>query len=296
MTAKIFDIQRFCLHDGPGIRTTVFFKGCPLRCVWCHNPESQQMKTQLMFFENKCVQCGRCIPVCSARELQDGKLQLNRNKCTLCEKCISVCPAQANKIIGQEAETDEIIQTVLRDRPFFGENGGMTLSGGEPAMQPDAALELIEKADRNGINTVIETSGCGQTAFFEQAVQFPVLFYYDLKAISAEKHKALTGADNALILYNLEHLFLQNARVVLRLPLIPGFNDSADDLRLTEHFLSEHKSFYEEAQIMKYHILGKTKANAIGQTWNAPDKNAQQEQAKQWLAALNAEDNKIIIS
>ncbi|HBL40558.1 MAG TPA: hypothetical protein DDY98_02895 [Ruminococcaceae bacterium] len=296
MTARIFDIQRFCLHDGPGIRTTVFFKGCPLHCVWCHNPESQQIQTQLMYFESKCVQCGLCVPNCQARDVQGGKFSLNRTVCTLCGQCVSVCPTQANKIIGIEMQTDEILQQVLRDKPFFGDNGGLTLSGGEPAMQPTVALDLIEKAEQCKIGTVLETSGFGQTAFFEQAAKHPILFYYDLKALCPEKHKALTGVDNEITLANLEYLFSVNSHIVLRLPLIQGVNDSDDDLRLLAEFLSKHKEHYEQAQIMKYHILGKTKAIAIGRVWTAPNQNAPLEQVDRWLTALNAKENKVILS
>lgn len=295
MIADIFDIQRFSLHDGDGIRTTVFFKGCPLRCKWCHNPESQQKEVQLMFYENKCIGCGKCLEKCPARVL-NGKIKTDRSKCALCGNCIAVCPVGANRFAGEKQETDEILKTVLADKMFYGENGGMTVSGGEPSMQSEAVLELIEKAKEKGISTTVETCGFGKREFFEKANALGVTFYFDLKALDKEKHVELCGVNNDLILENLEFLFMKNADIVLRLPLIPGVNDSESDLELLKDFLSSRKGQYRRAEIMKYHNLGMAKANALGKEYEMSKENAADSDASRWLLLLDDKNNNVILS
>lgn len=295
MIARVFDIQRFSLHDGDGIRTTVFFSGCPLRCKWCHNPESQSTQDQLMFFKNKCVSCGKCLSVCDARSFSDSII-LSREKCTLCGKCIEICPIHANKKVRKEMETAEIIDVVSSDIPFYGNNGGMTLSGGEPSLQNEAALDLIRLAKEKNIGTVVETCGFGKKDFFEKAHRLGVTFYYDLKALDDEKHFELCGVSNKLIIENLLYLFSVNAKVVIRLPLIPGINDTENDLTLLKKFLSENRAKYIRAEIMKYHNLGITKSSALGKEYEMSNENATEKDAERWLKMLNADENKIIIS
>jgi len=294
MNAVIFNVQRFSVHDGDGIRTTVFFKGCPLRCLWCHNPESQSKEKQLMFYKNKCVGCGKCLSLCGARGVENG-LKIDRTQCVLCEKCVNVCSVGANKIAGTEMTVDEIISTVKRDKVFYKDKGGLTLSGGEPSMQPSAALEIIEKAKAEGINTVIETCGFGNAEFFKKSAQLGATFYYDIKAVDREKHKALTGQYNDVIFENLDMLFSLGARVVLRLPLIPNVNDSKQDLYLLREFLSENKDKYIRAEIMKYHNLGISKANALGVKYSMSDENATDAQAESWLDMLGRDENNVVL-
>lgn len=295
MTAHIFDIQRFCVHDGPGIRTTVFMKGCPLRCKWCHNPESQVPSKQLLFYKNKCVNCGKCSDICTARSF-DGSVSISREKCTLCGKCTEICPVKANTVVGKIADTEEIMTAVLSDVLFYKKIGGLTLSGGEPSMQQEASLELIKLAKENNINTVIETSGYGNKDFFKQANDLGALFYYDIKALDDNKHKALCGVSNKRIIDNLLFLFSENANVVIRLPLIPGINDSDNDLLLLKEFLYENKNKYKECQIMKYHNLGSTKSRALDKEYEMSMENATDNDVARWLELTDYKTNNVILS
>lgn len=295
MTAEIFNIQRFCLHDGDGIRTAVFFKGCPLSCLWCHNPEGQSPARQLMYHSSKCTGCGACL--CAARVLENGKIRLDREKCTLCAKCVSACLAGANEICGKSAEVAEIFEEVIKDLPFYGVAGGMTLSGGEPLMQPKAATQLLSLAKNAGIGTVIETSGAVGRSAFEITLEYNPQYYYDIKAIDPQKHKKLCGKDNFQILENLEFLFSRGADIVLRLPLIPGLNDSEKDLEALSVFLRENEPYYKRAEIMKYHSFGLSKAAALSKEYTAPKDSADASDAEKWLNRLMANGaEKVIIS
>lgn len=268
MSDKVYvtNIQRYCTDDGPGIRTTVFLKGCPLRCKWCHNPETHLPHPQLMQRNNKCFSCGKCIDICpsNCRKLNTEGITVNRSDCILCGKCADICPASACEICGKEMTADEVLETVLKDKVYYDTSkGGMTVSGGECALFPEFSLSLIKLAKENGINSAIETSGYGDKSFFDSANKLGVTFLYDLKEMNKEKHKQLCGKDNELILSNLLFLFENNADVIIRMPLIPGVNDDDDDLTLLYNFLSEHKDKFRYAQIMPYHSMGIGKSEAL---------------------------------
>lgn len=260
-----FNIQRYCLHDGDGIRTTVFLKGCPLKCLWCHNSESQKKEPELMFYSSKCTLCGRCLSVCDSRKIIHDTLEIDRNVCTKCGKCIDICFNDANEICGKEASADEVFKVVQRDRIFYETSGGgMTISGGEPSYQSEFSLELLRLAKDDRIDSAIETCGVGDSEFFIKAHNLGAMFLFDIKAIDSDKHKKLTGADNSVIFTNLELLFSLKAKVVLRFPLIPNLNDSDEDIKLLCDFMKSHSGFYEYAEIMPYHNLGISKEQGLG--------------------------------
>lgn len=272
-TGIYFNIQRYCLHDGDGIRTTVFLKGCPLRCAWCHNPESQRVETELLFYSSKCTSCGRCLTVCSNRALSaDGALCIDRAGCTSCGKCVETCFNDANELCGKEATAEDIFKIVQRDRIFYETSGGgMTVSGGEPSYQGDFTLSLLHLAANDDISTAIETCGAGSPAFYEEATRLNTTFLYDIKAADPALHKKLTGADHAIIFQNLERLFALHARVILRLPLIPDINDSEHDIALLCNLLNTYKGHYEYAEIMPYHNLGISKEQSLGRSIALPN-------------------------
>jgi len=262
MNGTIFNIQKFSLHDGDGIRTTVFLKGCPLRCLWCHNPESHRTVPQLMYYGNKCSSCGRCIGICEARATDFSP---DRHKCLACGKCTDVCLNSANEICGRTVTVEEVIEDVKKDKVFYeSSGGGMTVSGGEPAAQPEFTLALIRGALAEGITVAMETSGYGDPDFFRRAAELGTMFLFDIKAMDGEKHKKLTGVNNALILSNLRMLFEMGADVTVRMPMIPNLNDSDEDIAALAGFLKENEGRFRFAEIMPYHSLGISKTMALG--------------------------------
>ena len=288
MDLNYFNIQKFCLHDGPGIRSTVFLKGCPLRCLWCHNPESQNPFPELLFSAGKCTACGRCIGLCDARYIDEeqGKLIFEREKCVACGKCEKVCPHYVNSLKGKTDSVDTILKEVAKDKSFYDKSGGgMTVSGGEPSMQANGVLELIEKAKEIGIASAIETCGIGTAHFYEKCADLGCVFLYDIKGIDNEKHKKNTGVGVAKIHENLALLIDRGARVIIRMPLIPRYNDTNDDLKLLAAFLKERKSGIEYAEIMPYHDLGNEKRRNLGMEADDSIPNGRDHTAR-WVDAL----------
>ncbi|MGC8833939.1 MAG: glycyl-radical enzyme activating protein, partial [Armatimonadota bacterium] len=238
----VFNIQRFCLHDGPGIRTTVFFKGCPLNCLWCHNPESQSMHPELLFHADRCTGCARCIRVCpnSAVELRSAPpVYLNRELCRTCGACVEVCPAEARAVSGRWMTAEEVLAAAERDRRYYtASGGGITLSGGEPTLQLDFAEAVLKLAKAADLHTCVDTCGFAPWEAFERLLPLTDLFLYDLKAISPELHLSTTGADNRPILDNARRLAASGAEIVFRIPVVPGINDSAEELHAIAAFLT----------------------------------------------------------
>ena len=254
LSAMIFDIERNSYVDGPGIRTTVFLKGCPLSCVWCHNPESQSFKKQMMFFKGKCIGCGKCREVCPN----------NLKSCDFCGKCELYCPADARKICGKEYTIDEVLKEIVKDKPFYeNSGGGVTLSGGEPLAQYDFSLELLKKAKENGIHTAIETCGYAEKSKILEIAKYVDLFLFDCKETDQELHKEYTGFDNKIILENLKALSDAGSKIILRCPIIPGFNDRAEHFKgiseTAENFIG-----IEHIEIEPFHPLGESKYSALG--------------------------------
>lgn len=261
----IFNIQKYCLHDGDGIRTCVFLKGCPLRCIWCHNPESLEKTTSLSFNKLKCSLCGRCLTVCAARTIENGLLKIERENCVMCGKCTDVCLGDANEIIGKEMTASEVLDEVIKDKMFYDTSGGgITITGGEPSYQADFTTELLALSKDAGISLAIETCGIGSRDFYKRAADLGTTFLYDIKCIDPERHRQLTGADNTHIMSNINYLMDSGADIVIRLPLIPDCNDSDDDIAMLAAFLNKNKGRYRYAEIMPYHTLGIGKSEKIG--------------------------------
>ncbi len=297
VTGTIFNIQKFCLHDGDGIRTNVFLKGCPLKCIWCHNPEGLFRTVSLSFTASRCTLCGRCLRVCPARRIEDGALKIDREQCTHCGRCVDVCLNDANELLGKEVSADEVMSDVLKDRMFYERSGGgLTVSGGEPSYQPEFTLELLKRAKAENIGIAIETCGAGPRWFFEKAADLGTTFLYDLKCMDPERHRELTGADNKTILDNLDYLFSRGADVVIRLPMIPGMNDRDEDIGALCAFLKEHVGKYRYAEIMPYHTLGTGKDRKLGNEPRYEAKAADEEDKKRWRARFEENGVQVRIS
>ena len=268
MKATIFDIQRNSFVDGPGIRTTVFFKGCNMCCKWCHNPESQSAKKQMMYYADKCIGCGKCAEVCPNQF----------KKCDFCGKCELYCPADARKICGKEYSDDEVFSEIAKDKMFYeNSGGGVTFSGGECMLQIDFLCEILKKCRENGIHTAVDTAGNVPWEYFERALPYTNLFLYDVKAISEDLHRHGTGVSNKLILENLLRLS-GKCDIIVRIPIVGGFNDETDELQKIAEFLKNIKCIKKEP--LPYHRMGAHKYDALNmkhENYNVPDKNKMEE-------------------
>jgi pyruvate formate lyase activating enzyme len=289
MTGVVFDIQRFALHDGPGIRTTVFLKGCPLQCLWCHNPESQAFSPQLAYDSARCRTCPACVEalVCGVHALDAGPL--GDAAALRPEVCLEACPHGALTVIGREMTVDEVMAEVLRDAPYYRRSeGGLTLSGGEPLAQPSFALALLEAAKAHGLRTCLDTSGAVAHRWIVAAAEVTDLFLYDFKATDPAEHRRLTGASNALVLDNLDDLYRRGARIVLRCPLVPGVNDTLEHLAGIAALAARYPAL-EGVEILPYHDLGRDKAARIGRAYALPGvPTADEATTAGWLAHLHA--------
>jgi len=256
----IINIQKYSVHDGPGIRTTVFLKGCPLSCWWCHNPESQNPNHEIMFFEERCTGCGVCVKRCPKKAISmvNNAPTVEESNCIFCGKCADFCPNNAREYVGKNMTVQELMKEIIKDEVFYEEsNGGVTFSGGEPLIQGEFLYEVLKSCKERGIHTAVDTCGCAAWEKLEKISEKVDLFLYDLKLMNNERHKKYTGTENVIILENLKRLSAKGANIFVRMPIISGIN--ADDEHIDEavKFLSNINVI--QVNLLPYHKMGMDK-------------------------------------
>lgn len=257
----ISEIERYAVKDGPGIRTVIFLKGCPLRCKWCSNPETQQTACQLMYWPNRCIGCKKCIRACPAQALSWGGsgIEINRSKCTSCSRCTDACNSQALTMAGECRTVSGIMEDILKDKPYYHTSGGgVTFSGGEAACQEDFLYALAKECRAQNISACIETCGYVRWEVYEKLLPYIDFFYYDLKIIDCETHRKFTGVSSRLILDNFCKLTASGANVIVRIPIIPGINNTDKNIHDTINFLLKHAPGCH-VSLLPYHRLGVSK-------------------------------------
>lgn len=269
----IFNIQKCSIHDGVGLRTLVFFKGCPLRCLWCANPESQIYTQEIMEIPRKCIHCGACQRVCPAGAIKliDGEFVIDREICKSCFQCAEVCYAESKELIGKEMSIDEIFKEVYKDRFHYQQfGGGVTFSGGEPLTFPEFLTELARECKKYKISTAIETCGYGNYEEFKSALDYIDSMFIDLKHMDSEVHKKLTGVSNEKILNNIKAISTHGIPITIRTPIVPGYNDSAENVKAIAEFIKDIPNI-QEYELLPYHNLGSNKYASLGRPYSLSD-------------------------
>lgn len=275
--APVFNIQTYCIHDGPGIRTTVFLKGCPLRCLWCSNPESNEFYPQLMTYSSKCTACGRCLPACPNQAIsvffpknpEDKPYAVtDRTLCTNCGKCIDACPSEAREIAGKDMTVEEVIEEVLKDKLFLTTSGGgMTISGGEALAHADFSAALFQATHENGLHTAIETCSFASRNVIDKVFPHVDLGLLDIKHMNSDIHKKLTGVPNEQILDNIKHVHNDlHIPVIIRIPTIPGYNADEANIAATAQFVRDELGTDVAIHLLPYHQLGESKTESLGES------------------------------
>jgi pyruvate formate lyase activating enzyme len=268
MTGLVSNIQRYSVNDGPGIRTTIFFKGCPLSCAWCHNPESVLPQRELMLRPDRCIGCGQCLFACQhgAVRWEEGRAVTDRLKCVGCGCCVEGCYAEARAIVGTEVSVDEAMSEIVKDAVFYRQSGGgVTFSGGEPFSQPEFLLGMLEACKAEDIHTAVDTSGHAAPELFGRAAGLVDLYLYDIKTLDDVRHRDFTGVSNSLILENLKRLAGHRTRVVVRVPVIPAVNDDLAGMQRIGEFVGGLGGI-DEIHLLPYHSSGIDKYRRLGRT------------------------------
>lgn len=286
MKARIFDIKRFAVHDGNGIRTTVFFKGCPLRCVWCHNPEGLSTEPQLGLYGHKCIACGECVSVCpsGAHGIVDNIHTLERSRCNVCGACSTVCLGEALILYGRELTVEELLARLLEDKDFYDNSGGgVTLSGGECLLQADVCAELLKHLKENGVHTAVDTCGLVPRESFDKVIPYTDIFLYDVKAYDEETHIRCTGRSNGQILENLRYLDGLGKPTEIRIPYVPEYN--SDQTEKIAKYLSAFKHI-TRIRVLPYHSNAGSKYAALNIKNSLPNKLPAEEEIARAIKIL----------
>jgi pyruvate formate lyase activating enzyme len=278
----IFDIKRYAINDGPGIRLVVFFKGCNLRCAWCHNPESISARTEKMVARAKCIKCGNCVEVCPVNAITltpDGTVT-DPDLCKICGKCAEACPTKAMEMSGKKMSVSEIMESIEKERVFFDQSGGgVTFSGGEPLIHTEMLVELLDRCGKIGIHRAVDTAGNVSTETILDVAKHTDLFLYDLKMMDPVKHRKWTHSGNEKILFNLKAIARAGAHIIIRIPLIGGVNDTDENIEPTAKFISELAGEKKEVHLLPFHKIAQNKYQKLGRAddfemFNEPDKMA----------------------
>lgn len=263
----VFDIKRYAINDGPGIRVVIFFKGCNLHCAWCHNPESISARAEKMYAPAKCIKCGTCVEACpeNAITLTPDGIITDAELCKLCGKCAEVCPTKAIEMSGKSMTVSEIMEVIEKERIFFDQSGGgVTFSGGEPLVHSKMLIELLDECGKRGIHRAVDTAGNVNTETLLEVAMRTDLFLYDLKMMDSDLHKKWIGAGNEKILHNLKALSKANSNIIIRTPLIGGVNDTAENIELTAKFIAELEGDKKEVHLLPYHNIAQNKYSKLG--------------------------------
>ncbi len=277
MTGTIFNIQRFSVNDGPGIRTTIFLKGCPLSCIWCHNPESQVRDREVMYWENRCLRCGACAEHCPQHAIRmEQTVVTDLNVCDRCGECLDHCFSEARDIVGQDMTVKDVIKEIDKDSVFYQEsNGGITLSGGEPLMQADFSHLILKSCKSHGIHTALDTCGFAAWSQIDMCRPYVDLFLFDLKLMDDKRHRTYTGVSNELILENLKRLSQRQHNITIRIPIIPGITDDSDNIIAICEFVKK-LSTRHDINLLPYHPIATEKYRRLQRVYDvtiSPPKN-----------------------